>query len=113
MSFLLDPPLLVAAGVAIERLVDDGEVADRAALATLTGFLGVSVPLWLDARTPVLRPIWRPFGTSGPREFMVTSGVLPLSVPERLRPRHHLIAATVFATYPLALALGRRLGRRV
>jgi hypothetical protein len=113
MSFLLDPPLLVAAGMAIERLIDDEEVADRAAVATLTGFLGVSVPLWLDVRAPALRPIWRPFGTAGPREFMVTSGVLRLPVPERVGLRHHLLAAAAFATYPLALALGRRLGRRV
>lgn len=113
MSFLLDPPLLLASGLAIERLAPDEATADRLAAGTLTLFLGVSVPLWRDVRSPVLAPVWRPFSSDGPRDFMVNSGVLSLPVPRRPRPRHHLAAAAVFATYPLALALGRRLARRV
>lgn len=112
MSFLLDPPLLVVSGVAIERLAADERTADRLAAGTLTVFLGVSVPLWNDVRSPALDPIWRPFPSSGPRDFMVNSGVLCLPVPRRPATPHHLAAAAVFATYPLALALGRRLGRR-
>jgi hypothetical protein len=112
MSFLLDPPLLVASGIAIERLAGDRRVADGLATVTLTGFLGVSVPLWNDVRAPVLEAIWQPFGSDGPRDFMVNSGVLHLPVPRRAEPRHHLAAAAVFATYPLFLHLGRRLGRR-
>jgi hypothetical protein len=112
MSFLLDPPLLLASGMAIERLAADERTADCLAAGTLSVFLGVSVPLWNDVRSPVLDPIWRPFPSAGPRDFMVNSGVLSLPVPRRPELRHHLAAAAVFATYPLALALGRRLGRR-
>jgi hypothetical protein len=113
VSFLLDPPLLVAAGVAIEGATSDEATADRLARATLGTFLGVSVPLWLDVRARPLEPIWRPFGSDGPRDFMVNSGVLRLTTPTRAEARHHLMAAAVFATYPLALALGRRWGRRL
>jgi hypothetical protein len=113
MSFLLDPPLLVAAGVAIEQVADDRGTTDRLARGTLAGFLGVSVPLWLDAPARPLGWIWRPFGSEGPRDFMINSGVLELPVPRRAQPRDHLLAAVVFATYPLALRFGRRWGRRL
>lgn len=112
MSFLLDPPLLVASGAAIERLTGDEDTADRLSRVTLAGFLGISVTLWNDVDAPLLRPLWRPFGSAGPRDFMVNSGVLRLPVPRRPTPRDHLAAAVVFATYPLFLSLGRRLGRR-
>lgn len=112
MSFLLDPGLLVAGGAAIERLVDDEGTADRLAATALTGVLAVSVSLWRDDDRALLRPIWRPFGSRGPRDFMVNSGVLDLPVPRRPGRREHLTAAALFATYPLFLALGRRLGRR-
>lgn len=113
MSFLLDPPLLVASGVAIERVASDEGTADRLAGVTMAAFLGVSVPLWLDSPARPLRLLWRPFGSAGPRDFMVNSGVLDLPVPRRPGPRQHLLAAAVFATYPLALHLGRRWGRRL
>jgi hypothetical protein len=113
VSFLLDPPLLVAAGVAIEGVASDEAAADRLGRATLGTFLGVSVPLWLDVRTRPLELIWRPFGSEGPRDFMVNSGVLHLPTPKRAEARPHLLAAAVFATYPLALWLGRRWGRRL
>lgn len=112
MSFLLDPPLLLASGLAIERCTEDERTADRLANATLTVFLGVSVPLWNDVRSPVLAPVWRPFGSAGPRDFMVNSGVLTLPVPRRPTLGHHLAASAVFTLYPLSLRLGRQLGRR-
>jgi hypothetical protein len=113
VSFLLDPPLLVAAGVAIEAATEDEAAADRLARVTLGTFLCVSAPLWLDARARPLELIWRPFGSDGPRDFMVNSGVLHLPTPRRALVRHHLMAAAVFATYPLALSLGRCWGRRL
>ena len=112
MSFLLDPPLLVASGAAIERVTPDERTANRLAGITLVGFLGVSTCLWNDVDSPALAPIWRPFGSAGPRDFMVNSGVLDLPVPKRPSTREHLLAAAVFATYPLFLGLGRGLGRR-
>lgn len=112
MSFLLDPPLLVATGAAIERLVDDERTADRLGRLTLATYFGVSVPLWLDSDARPLELFWKPFGSDGARDFMINSGVCHLPVPGRLRARHHLAAAAIFATYPLFLAAGRRLGRR-
>lgn len=112
MSFLLDPPLLVASGAVVEQLTEDGPTADRLARLTTGAFLGVSVPLWLDRDVKPLELFWRPFGSDGGRDFMVNSGVLDLPVPDRPRARHHLAAAAVFATYPLFLRLGRALGRR-
>lgn len=111
MSFLLDPALLVASGAAIERLAGDQRTADRLAGATLTGFLAVSGTLWSDTDVPALRPLWRPFGSRGPRDFMVNSGLLRVPVPRRASARHHLAAAAIFATYPAFLTLGRRLAR--
>lgn len=112
MSFLLDPPLLVASGAAIERVAPDDRTADRLAGVTLVGFLGVSTCLWNDVDSRALEPIWKPFGSASPRGFMINSGVLDLPVPSRPTRRDHLMAAAVFATYPLFLGLGRRLGRR-
>lgn len=112
MSFLLDPPLLVASGAAIERVASDARTADRLAGVTLVGFLGVSTCLWNDVGSPALEPIWKPFGSASPRAFMINSGMLDLPVPSRPTRRDHLAAAAVFATYPLFLGLGRRVGRR-
>lgn len=112
MSFLLDPPLLVASGALIERVTSDERTADRLAGVTITGFVGVSTCLWNDVDSRLLEPIWTPFGSRSPRDFMVNSGVLRLRVPRRPSARDHLVAAALFATYPLFLGLGRHLGRR-
>ena len=112
MSFLLDPPLLVASGAAIEAVTDDEHAADRLAAATMAGFMAASIPLWLDKDWKVLEAFWRPFGSDGPRDFMINSGVLSLPVPRKAEPRHHLAAAAIFLTYPMFLRAGRRLVRR-
>jgi hypothetical protein len=112
MSFLLDPPLLVAGGAVLERLAPSERAADRIASLTITTFLGVSTALWNDNDSPLLEPIWRPFGSSSPRDFMINSGVLDLPVPRRPSRRDQLLASAMFATYPMWLSLGRRVGRR-
>lgn len=106
MSFLLDPPLLVAGGVAIETLVPEDQ-RDLAEAATIVTFLGVSIALYLNA--PGLGLFWKPFRAKNGRDFMWNSGIL------RFRSgdagwRTHLVAAAIFATYPLWLRLGRWLG---
>lgn len=109
MSFLLDPPLLVATGAALER-APVGERATRlAGAATVALFVGVSAALYLD--TPGLRRIWGPFGCAGGREFMLTSGLVRWEIG-RPRRSQHVAAVALFALYPCWLALGRRLGRR-
>ena len=110
MSFLLDPPLLVASGAAIERLGTDEETARRLGAATVGLFVGVSLALYANA--PGLRALWAPFGARSGREFMLTSGLA--RVDERaLSPARHAAALSLFAAYPLWLALGRTAGRRL
>jgi hypothetical protein len=109
VSFVLDPPLLVASGAAIERLGGDEARARRLSAATVALFVGVSGALYANA--PGLDALWRPFGARSGREFMLTSGLA--RVDERaLTPTRHAAALSLFAIYPLWLALGRRLARR-
>lgn len=109
MSFLLDPGLLVASGVAIENLVAEDQ-RDVAELATIGTFMAVSSALY--ANTPGLGVFWKPFGSANGRDFMLNSGVFRFEY-ERPGWVTHAIAGTIFATYPLWLRLGRRIGRRV
>ncbi|GIU84971.1 MAG: hypothetical protein KatS3mg008_1746 [Acidimicrobiales bacterium] len=110
MSFLLDPPLLVATGATIERKVADErtrKMLDRLVLGT---FIGVSSALYLDL--PGLGFIWRPLRARSGRDWMLNSGVFRFEYRDP-PPTTHLVAAAIFATYPLWLALGHRLGRRL
>ena len=107
MSFLFDPPMLVAAGVAIERTLP-AEQRDIAEAATLGVFFGGSFGLYHDV--PGLGLLWRPFGARSGRDFMWNSGVFAIKTQE-LRWPMHALAAALFATYPFFLKLGRRLGR--
>lgn len=108
MSFLLDPPLLVAGGAAIERAAPDDATAVKLSAATVGVFVGVSLALYANA--PRLGLLWKPFGARSGREFMLTSGLAPVD-ERRLRWWQHVAALSVFASYPAWLALGRRLAR--
>ena len=108
VSFVLDPPLLVATGAAIERLDLDAATSRRAGAAAVATFVGVSLALYANA--PGLRAIWGPFGARSGREFMLTSGLA--RVDERaMGARQHALALSLFAAYPLWLGLGRALAR--
>lgn len=111
MSFLLDPPLLVVAGAAIERLVPDEIDARRAGRATVAVFVGVSVLLYARAPVPGLRRLWSPFGATDGRDFMLGSGIVSFADHDA-GPRTHALAAAIFASYPAWLTAGRRLARR-
>lgn len=114
MSFLLDPALLIASGVGIGALAPDETSATVAEAGTMALFWGVSVSLWQDR--PWIR--WAPplLGAESGRDFMLNSGTLNCAIPLHFDPAKRgrgrdLAAAAVFATYPLWLHLGRRLGR--
>jgi hypothetical protein len=109
VSFVLDPPLLVASGAVIERLDLDERTARRAGAATVALFVGVSAALYANA--PGLRALYRPFGANSGREFMLTSGLAPVD-EDAMTPARHAAALSLFAAYPLWLALGRALARR-
>ena len=110
MSFLLDPPLLVATGAAIERLAPDEATARIASRVAVAAFIGTSVALYLDA--PGLGLLWRPFGSKSGRDFMLNSGVTHFGA-EHPTVRANVLAAAVFALYPFWLRSGRRLGARL
>lgn len=109
MSLLLDPPMLVGAGAAIQRLAPDDEAARRLESATLAVFLGASIPLYCNA--PWMRWFARLMRAETGREFMLNSWVFDF---EHRKPplRTHLVSAAILATYPLWLRLGRRLAER-
>ncbi|MGZ4248470.1 MAG: hypothetical protein ACXVUE_09210 [Solirubrobacteraceae bacterium] len=111
MSILLDPPMLIASGALIERTVADETQADSLAHATVATFVGVSVLLYLRAPVPGLGLLWRPFGATDGRDFMLGSGVRSFAA-HNAGPGTHVLAAAIFATYPSWLSLGRRLARR-
>lgn len=109
MSFLLDPPLLVASGAVIERAVDDERAARVLETAVAATFVVGSTAIYLNH--PVGRPLWQAFGEDSGRDFMVNSGVLDID-HERGRVWTHVAAAAILATYPLWVRLGRRLAAR-
>ncbi|MCL4422021.1 MAG: hypothetical protein M1115_02425 [Actinobacteria bacterium] len=105
MSFLIDPPLLVGTGAAIESSVDDPKLATRLELGVLVVFLLTSVSLYLNLRWTEW--LWRMCGAQSGRDWMVNSGVLKLD-HEHLSPKAHTVSAAIFATYPLWIHLGRK-----
>ena len=109
MSFLIDPALLVANGAAIGRLTRSDRSAKVAEAATLATFLGISVGLYLDKE--FTRRTWERCGAETGRDWMLNSGVFAFDYHSPSR-RTHAVAAGIFATYPLWLRLGTRLGRR-
>lgn len=109
MSFLFDPPMLVTAGVLIERAVPEDQ-RDLAEAATLGVFFSGSFGLYQNV--PALNVIWFPFRGDNGRDFMWNSGVFRMDTT-KLGWGMHLLAAAMFSTYPFFLKLGRRLGRRV
>jgi hypothetical protein len=113
MSFALDPPLLVASGVLIERNVPSGR-RDLAEAAVLGIFFGGSFGLYNNV--PGLGVLWRPFRARNGRDFMWNSGVFGVNTASETGEARwplHAAAGAIFATYPFFIKLGRRLGRLV
>lgn len=109
MSFLIDPPLLVASGAAIEAASgEDERRARRLRTGLVALFVGVAAALY--ANVPGLERIWRPFGSRSGREFMLTSGLAEVD-ERKMSPRLHVAALSLFALYPLFAWLGGALVR--
>lgn len=109
MSFLLDPPLLFASGVLIERRLP-ADRRDVAEAATLGVFFGGSFGLYNNV--PGLGVLWRPFRARNGRDFMWNSGVFAVNTAEGGWPLH-AAASAIFASYPFFIKLGRRLARLI
>lgn len=108
MSFLVDAPTLVAAGVVINRGVEDPVRRRRLEQATLAVFMSGAASFYLNA--PWLRRAWEATGASSGRDLMINSWVFDFE-HERPRPWVHALSAAALATYPAWLRLGARLGR--
>ena len=109
MSFALDPPLLFAAGMLIERRLPSDR-RDLAEAATLGVFFGGSFGLYHNV--PGLGGLWRPFRAQNGRDFMWNSGIFGVDTKDAGWPLH-AAAGAIFATYPFFIKLGRRLGRLI
>jgi hypothetical protein len=107
VSFALDPPMLFAAGVLIERRLPSDR-RDLAEAATLGVFFGGSFGLYNNV--PGLGVLWRPFRAKNGRDFMWNSGVFGVNTAEAGWPLH-AAAGVIFSTYPFFIKLGRRFGR--
>lgn len=109
MSFLYDPPALLATGYVIGRKAP-GRGTERAAeVATLAVFVGTSVALYRNDEWT--RPLWRLFRARSGRDWMLNSGITNFD-EERPSPTTHQMAAAIFALYPVFLRWGTRAGRR-
>jgi hypothetical protein len=109
VSFVIDPPLLVASGAAIEAAAGDEPARARRLRIAVTGlFVVISVALYANA--PGLGRIWRPFGVGSGREFMLTSGLARLD-DRPVGPTRHAAALSLFLLYPLWTRLGGALVR--
>lgn len=106
MSFLLDPPLLVAAGAATEYVTSRERTADLLEGVVAATFVGVSSALYLNL--PATRWIWKLCRAESGRDWMLNSGVFDFE-HESPPARTHVVAAGIFATYPLWVRLGREL----
>lgn len=109
MSFVIDPPLLVASGAAVEAATRGNEPRARRLRAGVVAlFAGVSLALYANA--PGLQRIWRPFGARSGREFMLASGLARID-EHRISPPQHAAALLLFLLYPLWVRLGAALAR--
>ncbi len=97
MSFLLDPPALVAIGVLLRRYVDQRDRRNRIAAGVVLVFIGVSTLLYLN-----ILPWWWGEWISG-TDWMLNSG---LGTDLRRQPGTDILAIVMFAAYPLWMRFG-------
>jgi hypothetical protein len=109
VSFLLDPPLLVASGAVAERVLGPDERNLKIAwAASVASFVAVSAALYANAE-PISRR-WPKLGARSGREFMLTSGLAEVDEPS-ITPAQDAAALSLFALYPLWFRLGQALAR--
>ena len=110
MSFLVDPPLLVASGAVIGSTVPDDATARRLETGVLGVFLVTSIALYANARW--VHWLARLCGARSGRDWMLNSGVFRFDADAAGIPTH-AVSGAIFCTYPLWIRLGRRLGARL
>ncbi len=96
MSFLLDPPTLVAIGTVLEEYVESETRRVRLAAAVVVLFILKSTLLYLD-----LVPWW--FSDANGTEWMLNSG---LDTNVTRKPGIDIFAAIMLAAYPFWMKFG-------
>jgi hypothetical protein len=113
MSFLVDPPLLYAAGRSYATSAPEsaqGDAAKLAGAATVAVFVAASVGLWTNQ--PWAKPMWLWSRARSGREFQATTGLVRWDGSKRPPREAHALAAAGFLTYPVWWWLGWDAGRR-
>jgi hypothetical protein len=116
-SFLIDPPWLASLGYTYskitDKLVKDEEKKAKARkfldLSTIGVFYVTSISLYFNLEWT--RWIWEMCKAESGRDWMINSGVFHFD-HKNVSAKGHVIAAALFATYPLALKLGYKLAER-
>jgi hypothetical protein len=96
MSFLLDPPSLLVIGVVLNRYVQSATRRVRLATGVVVLFLIKSTLLYFN-----LVPWW--FSDANGTQWMLNSG---LDTNLTRQPGTDILAAIMFAAYPLWMKLG-------
>jgi hypothetical protein len=116
-SFLIDGPWLVSIGWLLGKIVNKHvEDADKnqktkwfLGMATIAIFYMTSVSLYFNLEWT--RWIWDMCGAKSGRDWMINSGVFNFD-HENVGTAGHILAALLFATYPIWLKAGFRLADR-
>jgi hypothetical protein len=116
-SFLIDGPWLVSLGWMMGKLVNRF-VGDEDQNKKVKGFLGVATILmfWITSislyfNMEWVRWMWELCGAESGRDWMINSGVFNFD-HENVDTRGHIIAALLFAAYPIWLKVGFMLAER-
>ena len=116
-SFLIDGPWLVSIGWLLGKILNKF-VEDENSNKKLKGLLGfatiivfyiTSISLYFNLEWT--RWIWEMCGAESGRDWMINSGVFNFD-HENVSAKGHIIAALMFATYPIWLKAGFKLADR-
>ena len=116
-SFLIDGPWLVSIGwllgKIVNRFVEDADKNRKLKLflgvATIAMFYITSISLYFNLEWT--RWIWEMCGAESGRDWMINSGVFNFD-HENVGTGGHVLAALLFATYPVWLEAGFKLAGR-
>jgi len=113
-SFLIDGPWLVSIGWVLGKIlnkyVEDADQRKKTtwwlSIATVVMFYVTSISLYFNMEW--VRWIWEMCGAESGRDWMINSGVFNFD-HENVSTKGHVIAAFMFATYPIWLKAGFKL----
>ena len=113
-SFLIDGPWLLSIGFIVGKIlnkaIEDMDQRKKTvwwiSLATILGFWITSISLYFNLEW--VRWMWEMCGAESGRDWMINSGVFNFD-HENVSGKGHVLAALMFATYPVWLKAGFKL----